>query len=361
MARLYNFSAGPSGLPEPVMKQAQSEFFEYGNLGSSIVEISHRTAPFINIYNQAQDRLRNLLQIPEEFAILFLVGGATLQSAAIAMNFLGGTKDNNETTAAYAITGHWSKRTEQEAQKYCNTHIAATTQSNGYTQIPNHFDTHANHTYLHYADNETIHGVEFPAPPNTKTPLVADMSSNILSRPIDFKRFAAVYAGTQKNIAPAGVTVVIVRQSLINPMSITPSVINYKEQIDKQSMLNTPPTFQIYMMGLVLEWIEQQGGIDEMENRAIQRSTLLYNYLDNSDFYHTPVTSPNARSRMNIPFFLPNEHTANFLAMAEKKGLMGLKGHRAIGGIRASLYNAMPIDGVHRLIDHCQAFAKQYS
>ena len=318
------------------------------------MEVSHRGEDFLRVHHEAESLLRELLGVPENYWVLFLQGGATGQAAAIPMNLCAAGD-----AAAYAVTGYWSARAAEEARAFCQVHVAADTAPGGYVDLPTQFDVPADAAYLHYADNETIHGIEFPTPPDSPAPLIADMSSNILSRQIRVADYALIYAGAQKNLGPTGVTIVIVRADLVRPRAATPSVFDYKKQQAAESMHNTPPTFQIYMVGLVLKWLKAQGGAAAIEKINKEKSAALYACLDSSDFYRMPA-NPACRSRMNVPFFLPDERLSeDFLTEANKLGLIGLKGHKALGGCRASIYNAMPMDGVAVLIEHLQDFEKR--
>ena len=356
MERLFNFNPGPCGLPDAVMARARDEFAVYRDEGASIMEISHRGAAFMEVYERACASLRELMNIGDDYAVLFLSGGATGQAAAVPMNLIADAAQ----TAAYLITGHWSRRAAVEAQKYCQVQIIADTAAHGHTALPATLaPVEETAAYFHYADNETIHGVEFAHPPTVAAPLVADMSSNILSRPININDYALIYAGAQKNIGPTGITVVIVKKSLINARAQTPMVWDYQKQMHADSMMNTPPTFPIYMAGLVLEWIRNEGGTEEMARRNAQKSQLLYDCIDESDFYRNDV-APACRSRMNVPFFLSDDAlTEEFLDGARHNNMIGLKGHAVLGGCRASLYNAMPLQGVRQLTDYMRDFAKR--
>ncbi len=355
MNRAFNFNPGPCGLPDTVMQKAQSEFLTYRDEQTSVMEISHRGASFMDVYERAEAALRRLMNISDEYAVLFLAGGATGCAASVPMNLIADEKQN----AAYIVSGHWSRRAADEAAKFCQMEVVADTVDSNYTILPTNFSVAENATYLHYAANETIHGVEFFNPPSSSVPLVADMSSNILSQPININDYGVVYAGAQKNLGPTGITVIIVRKSLIKPRRQTPLVWDYSLQIKSESMANTPPTFPIYMMGLVLEWIEEQGGAVEMEKRRREKSELLYQCIDDEGFYNNPV-AVDCRSQMNVPFFLADDSlTAEFLAGAEENHLIGLKGHAVLGGCRASLYNAMPLEGVRLLVEYMRDFAKR--
>ena len=335
------------------MERARDEFLSYQNHGASVMEISHRGPEFMDIHLRAETLLRELAGANDDFAALFLPGGATGVAASIPLNLLA---DDNQ-TAAYAITGHWSERAANEAKKYCRAHNAAHT-GKDFKTLPGAFDIPENAAYLHYAENETIHGVEFPAPPAANVPLAADLSSNILSRPLNAADYGLIYAGAQKNLGPAGITVVIVRKDLIRTRPQTPLIWDYKLQMQSESMANTPPTFQIYMVMLVLEWLKKQGGTEEMARRNDEKARLIYESID-GEFYR-PHAATECRSRMNIPFFLPDEQrTAEFLDGAEKNGMLGLKGHAVLGGCRASLYNAMPVAGAQTLAEYMRDFARR--
>ena len=359
MTRTYNFSAGPSTIAESVLKQAQSELLEWSGCGASVMEISHRSKEFVAFAEQTEQRLRSLLKIPDNYQVLFLQGGATTQFAMVPMNLLGGKQ-----SAAYCCTGAWSQKAINEAKLFCDVSIATDSATDQYLDIPEQeswvIDTDA--AYLHYTDNETIHGVEFDYIPDSKgLPLVSDMSSNMLSRPVDVSRFGVIYAGAQKNMGGAGITVVIVRDDLIgNVIPKTPSMLNYSMHAKQDSMLNTPPTWSWYILGLVLEWIEAQGGIEQLAINNQVKADKLYTTIDESDFYRNLV-QPNARSRMNIPFLLADSALESvFLEQAGKADLDGLKGHRAVGGLRASIYNAMPLAGINQLVDFMGEFERTH-
>lgn len=356
--RVYNFSAGPSMLPEPVLERAREELLDWQGSGMSVMEMSHRGAHFSQIAKASETLLRELLGIPEDYHCLFLQGGATGQFAAIPMNLLGSRRK-----MSYVVTGSWSKKALAEAKRYGEVQIAATSEADKFTTIPElatwQIDPEA--AYLHYTANETIGGVEFPFVPEVDLPLVTDMSSNLLSRPVDVSRFGLIYAGAQKNMGPAGITVVIVRKDLVRePLPGTPSIWDYRQQAEEGSMLNTPPTYNWYLLGLVLEWLREQGGVAAIEKRNLEKAKLLYQAIDASDFYHNPV-DPRYRSRMNVPFVLADPALdAVFLQEAEACGLVNLKGHRSVGGMRASIYNAMPIEGVRALVNFMQEFERRY-
>ena len=359
MSRVFNFSAGPSAFPEPVLQQAQQEMLEWRGSGMSVMEMSHRGKHFSIIAEELECDLRSLMAIPENYNVLFLQGGATAQFSYIPQNIL-----NGKTKACYIKTGAWSEKAIKDAKSYCDVLVSASSEDTKFTTIPDAsvwtLDEQA--AYLHYTSNETIHGVEFQGVPDAKgLTLVADMSSNILSRKIDVNQYGLIYAGTQKNMGPAGVTVVIVRDDLIGHASkATPSVFNYAEQTKNQSMLNTPATYNWYLVGLVLKWLQAQGGVEVMEQRNIAKAERLYQAIDQSALYSNPVEKP-FRSRMNVPFILANESLDKpFLASAEANGLFELKGHRSVGGMRASIYNAMPDAGVQALIDFMAEFERTH-
>jgi phosphoserine aminotransferase len=359
MARIYNFSAGPSMLPEAVLQQAQQELLDWHGTGMSVMEMSHRGKPFMSIAEQLKHDLIELLQIPSGYQVLFLQGGATAQFGLIPQNILAG-----KTAACYVNTGAWSTGAIKEAEKFCQVHISASAEAQRFTTIPDTADwaLTADAAYLHYTSNETIHGVEFQAIPDSgDLPLVCDMSSNILSRPIDVSRFGIIYAGTQKNMGPSGVTVVIVRDDLLGLTAPqVPSVFNYAMQAKNDSMLNTPATYNWYLVGLVLQWLKGQGGVAAIEQLNIAKANKLYQAIDQSTLYSNPVDS-RYRSRMNVPFVLADASLdAAFLAAAEQQGLGSLQGHRSVGGMRASIYNAMPMAGVDALIAFMADFERSH-
>ena len=358
MARKYNFSAGPAMLPEAVLKQAQEELPDWHGAGASIMEMSHRGKEFVSVHAEAEKDVRDLLGVPDNFKVLFLQGGASTQFATIPMNLLRG-----KTKADYIWTGAWGKKAISEAKKYCTVNVAASSESDKFTTIPpfESWSLSQDAAYVHYTPNETIGGVEFHWVPDVgAVPLVADFSSTILSRPIDVSRFGLIYAGAQKNIGPAGVTLVIVRDDLIDDvLPLTPSVYDYAQQAEADSMLNTPPTYAIYLAGLVFKWLKAQGGLSAMGVVNERKAKKLYAAIDASNFYRNPVEKA-SRSWMNVPFVLANaELDKEFLAGAEAEGLTTLKGHRSVGGMRASIYNAMPEAGVDALIDYMADFEKR--
>ena len=358
MPRKYNFSAGPAMLPEAVLKQAQEELPDWHGSGASIMEMSHRGKEFVSVHAEAEKDVRELLGGPDNYKVLFLQGGATAQFATIPMNLLRG-----KTKADYILTGAWGKKAISEAKKYCTVNVAASSEADKFGIIPpfESWSLNSDAAYVHYTPNETIGGVEFHWIPDVGViPLVGDFSSTILSRPIDVGRFGLIYAGSQKNIGPAGITLVIVRDDLIgNSLSIIPSVFDYAQQAEADSMLNTPPTYTLYLAGLVFKWVKEQGGLPAMAEMNERKANKLYAVIDNSSFYSNPVGKA-FRSWMNVPFILANEDLdKEFLIGAEDAGLTTLKGHRSIGGMRASIYNAMPEAGVDALTDYMKDFEKR--
>ncbi|MBK1673623.1 phosphoserine transaminase [Ectothiorhodospira shaposhnikovii] len=358
MTRVYNFSAGPAVLPEPVLERAREEMLDWNGTGMSVMEMSHRGKAFVSIAAQAEQDLRDLLQIPANYKVLFLQGGATGQFAAIPMNLL-----RDKRRVDYVNTGAWSKKAISEARKYADVNVVATAADSNFTTIPA-FDTWqrgSDAAYLHYTPNETIGGVEFHwIPESGDVPLVADMSSNILSGPLDVSRFGLIYAGAQKNIGPAGLTLVIVRDDLLGgAMASTPSIFDYQVQAEAESMSNTPPTYAWYLAGLVFQWLKEIGGLKVMDEINRRKAEKLYKAIDNSAFYTNPVDVA-ARSRMNVPFTLADpELDGLFLKEAEQAGLTTLKGHRSVGGMRASIYNAMPEAGVDALVEFMVDFEQR--
>ena len=358
MSRVYNFSAGPAMLPEVVLKQAQSELPDWHGVGASIMEVSHRGKEFVSVASEAEQDLRDLLNVPQNYKVLFLQGGATTQFATIPMNILRGKNQ-----ADYILTGSWGKKAVSEAKKFCTVNTVASSEGDNFSSIPpvDNWSLNRDAAYVHYTPNETIGGVEFHWIPDTgEVPLVADFSSTLLSRPIDVSRFGIIYAGAQKNIGPAGVTVVIVRDDLIGEaLPITPSVYDYAKQAKEDSMLNTPPTYAVYIAGLVFKWLKAQGGLSAMKTINERKASKLYAAIDASSFYRNPVEK-SSRSWMNVPFVLANaDLDKDFLAGAAEAGLTTLKGHRSVGGMRASIYNAMPEAGVEALIDYMGDFEKR--
>ncbi|MBT9519331.1 MAG: 3-phosphoserine/phosphohydroxythreonine transaminase [Dechloromonas sp.] len=359
MSRIWNFSAGPAALPEEVLRQAQEELLDWHGAGCSVMEMSHRGKEFGSILGQAEADLRELMGIPEQYKVLFLQGGATQQFAQIPMNLLAGR------SADYIVTGSWSKKAFKEAQRIGNVRCAATTESSNFTRLPVaeeiKLDPFA--AYLHVCTNETIHGVEIPAEriADTGVPLVADMSSHILSRPVNVEKFGLIYAGAQKNIGPSGVTLVVVHRDLLGmaPLNI-PTVMDYAVMAENGSMLNTPPTFGIYIAGLVFQWLKRQGGLSGIATVNAEKARILYSAIDDSDGFYTNPVDPDCRSAMNVPFILANaELDAAFLAEAKAAGVLGLKGHKSVGGMRASIYNAVSLEAVQALVAFMNDFAKR--
>ncbi|MDF3054282.1 MAG: phosphoserine aminotransferase [Gammaproteobacteria bacterium] len=356
---VFNFSAGPAMLPVEVLKQAQAEMLDWRGKGMSVMEVSHRGKDFTEMANQSEADLRELLAIPNNYHVLFLAGGATAQFSAIPMNLL--TKNKK---ADYIDTGQWSRKAIKEAERYGEIHIAASVKDDGVLSIPTQdsWSLTPNAAYLHYTPNETIDGVEFHWIPQTgNVPLVADMSSNILSRPINVNDYGIIYAGAQKNMGAAGIGVVIIREDLVKePMPTTPILYNYQVEVANKSFYNTPPTYNWYLVGLVLAWLKKQGGLSIMAEHNQRKARKLYNFIDAHSFYHNRV-APACRSWMNIPFILQdNQLDGQFLAEAEANGLTNLKGHILAGGMRASIYNAMPEEGVDTLISFMKAFADKH-
>lgn len=350
--RVYNFAAGPSVMPESVLLKAQRDLCSYGDAGMSVMEMTHRGAAYKEIFTSAKERLRSVMNIPANYEILFLQGGATLQFASIPMNLMAGG------CADYAVTGNFSGKAAKEAEKYGTVHIAASTAPE-HCSIPSQSELQLseNAKYFYYCANNTVYGTEWQYVPEVSSPLICDMSSDILSRSVDVSRYGLIYAGAQKNMAPAGLTVVIIDKSLAgNELPFTPEVMSYAVQIKNDSMLNTPPCWCIYMLSLTLEWIENQGGIAAMEQLRNERASLLYRFLDESSYY-IPHAQKAARSGMNVTFRTPGPETDElFVSEAAKRGLVSLKGHRITGGIRASLYNAMPPEGVKALVEFMKEF-----
>jgi phosphoserine aminotransferase len=360
VSRTWNFAAGPAAIPEPVLRQAQTELLEWRDARASVMEISHRGKAFMALAAETERDLRALADIPAHYRVLFLQGGATLQFALLAMNLAAPGQH-----ADYVLSGHWSEKAAREAAPYVDVRIAADARSNGYSALPPRADwrLHDDAAYLHYTPNETIHGLEFRDVPEAgQVPLVADMSSSILSEPLPVQRFGMIYAGAQKNIGPAGLTLVIVREDLLaraqRPMA---GILRYAEQAAHESMLNTPNTFGWYLAGLTFKWIAAQGGLPAMAARNRRKADTLYAAIDGSGgFYRNPVDAA-ARSRMNVPFFLHDARLDTvFLRESEQAGLLALKGHRALGGLRASLYNALPQEGVEALVAFMRAFQQRH-
>jgi phosphoserine aminotransferase len=357
--QVFNFSAGPAVLPREVLERAAAEMLDWHGSGMSVMEMSHRGKEFISIAAKAEADLRALLGVSDDYAVLFLQGGAIAENAIVPMNLLGERK-----IADYVNTGEWSKKSIKEAKKYCQVNVAASSEDASFTYVPAQasWKLTPDAAYVHVCTNETIGGIEYHWTPDTgAVPLVADASSHILSRPVDVTRYGVIYAGAQKNAGPAGVTLVIVRRDLLDrALPITPSAFHWKEQAENDSMLNTPPTYSIYIAGLVFEWLLAQGGLAAIERHNVAKAKLLYDYLDATEFYRNPVRVPD-RSRMNVPFKLRDDALDGaFLKGAEARGLLQLKGHRSIGGMRASIYNAMPIEGVRALLDYMREFEQKH-
>ncbi len=360
MTRPWNFSAGPAAMPLEVLEQAAAEMTDWHGSGMGVMEMSHRGKEFMGICAQAEADLRELLAVPPNFKVLFMQGGGLAENAIVPLNLSrGGAVD-------VVVTGSWSEKSLKEAAKYAPANQAASSAESGFTTLPDPAQWHINPqaSYLHICSNETIHGVEFHELPDlqalgSSAPLVMDFSSNVLSRRIDWSRVGLAFGGAQKNIGPAGVTLVVVREDLLgHALKACPSAFNYQTVAENASMYNTPPTYSIYMAGLTFQWLKRQGGVAAMEQRNIAKASLLYDFLDGSSFYRNPVDR-NCRSRMNVPFFLADESRNDaFLAGAKAAGLLQLKGHKSVGGMRASLYNAMPIEGVRALVEYLREFER---
>jgi len=370
--RPYNFSAGPATIAPEVLEQAAREMLDWPDpqgrrSGMSVMEMSHRGKEFISICEAAEATLRELLAIPAQFRILFMQGGGLAENAIVPLNLSGRRSLSGERgQASFVVTGAWSQKSWREAHKYCNPHVAATNESDGHTRIPDPscWQIHPESAYLHLCSNETIHGVEFQTLPDLKAlgcdmPLVVDFSSHVASRTVDWSRVGLAFAGAQKNLGPAGLTVVVVREDLLgHALPMCPSAFDYQRVADNQSMFNTPPTYAIYIAGLVFQWIARQGGVPALELRNIAKAQLLYNAIDQSQLYENRV-DPACRSRMNVPFFLRDASRNDaFLAGARNQGLLSLKGHKSLGGMRASIYNAMPLEGVQALVDYMREFER---
>ena len=357
MERIYNFSAGPAVMPEPVLERAREEMMSLGGVGMSVMEISHRSRHFERVLDAAERGIRELLAVPENYRILFLQGGATLQFTMVPMNFLppGGTAD-------YVVTGSWGEKALTEANRHGDSKLTFSTLSGGYRTIPSQDELHfsPDAAYVHYTSNETIHGVEFKYDLDGHgVPVVCDACSNILSKPIDVEKYALIYAGAQKNIGPSGVTVVIVRDDMLDrvPEGLTP-LLDYRAIARNRSMLNTPNTWGIYMVSLVCDWLKDQGGLDAMRLKNEAKAAILYDAIDSSDGFYRGHAERPARSAMNVTFRLPSEELEKrFCEEATALGMDGLAGHRSVGGIRASIYNAFPREGVERLVEFMSGFA----
>ena len=353
--RVYNFSAGPAILPEEVLKKAAAEMLEYGNSGQSVMEMSHRSKEYQAIIDSVEAKLRDLMNIPENYKVLFLQGGASSQFAMIPLNLM-----NKNGKADFVLTGQWANKAYQEASRYGKCNAVASSKDKAFSYIPeldkSKFDPEAD--YFHICYNNTIYGTRFNELPDTgDVPIIADMSSCILSEPVDVAKYGMIYAGAQKNMGPAGLTVVIIREDLIgNAMDITPTMFNYQTHADNGSMYNTPPTYGIYILGLVLDWVAEKGGLAAMAEINKEKAAILYDFLDESKLFKATVSGKD-RSLMNVPFVTGNEELdAKFVAESKKAGFINLKGHRSVGGMRASIYNAMPVEGVKALVDFMRKF-----
>jgi phosphoserine aminotransferase len=358
MRKVFNFSAGPAMLPEEVLAQAAAEMLDWHGSGQSVMEMSHRGKEYMSIHEQAERDLRELMGIPSNYKVLFLQGGATLQFAMIPINLMRG-----KAVADYVHTGEWSKKAIKEAKLFGSVNVAASAEDRNFTYVPpqSGWKRSADAAYLHYCANETIGGVEFGFVPDAgDVPLVVDVSSTFLSRPLEVSKFGLIYGGAQKNIGPAGLVIVIVREDLLgHAPKGTPTMLDYKVQADADSMLNTPPTWAVYVAGLVFQWLGRLGGLAAVEARNIEKAKLLYDYLDGTQFYRNPVERAD-RSRMNVPFTLRDAALDEaFLKGAKERGMLQLKGHRSVGGMRASIYNAMPIEGVRALVDYMREFEQR--
>lgn len=359
MDRVYNFAAGPSMLPIEVLEKIQKDLLNYNNSGMSVMEMSHRSEVYKDIFDHAKRQFIKVMNVPDNYEVLFLSGGATSQFSMVPLNL---KKDNQK--ASYAITGNFSKKAYLEAKKFINVDIAYDGSSNGFTRIPTQEELNIdpNSTYFHYCANNTVYGTEWKYVPDTDVDIICDMSSNIASKPIDISKYALIYAGAQKNIAPAGVTIVIIRKDLLtNVDKNIPVMYDYKIQSDNDSMYNTPPCFQIYVIGLVMDYIELNGGLEKLEIINKEKANILYKTIDESKLFKCHANK-DSRSNMNVTFkTISEELDKKFIVEAEKNGLINLKGHKALGGLRASIYNAMPIDGVKKLADFIKDFDKENS
>lgn len=356
--RVFNFSAGPCTLPVPVLEEARDNLMNWNDAGMSVMEMSHRGKAFESILAQTEQDLRRLLQVPESYKILFLQGGASMQNTMIPMNFL-----REGQTADYVVTGSWGKKSQEAAQLIGNVHAAYDGKASNYNEVPNleSLTYSANPSYIHFTSNETIHGVEFKDDPSLNAPVVCDMSSDILSRRVDVSKYVLIYAGAQKNMGPAGVTVVIIRDDMIAkvPEKMQP-MLDYRLMADNDSMYNTPPCWGIYMCGLVYKWVIDQGGLEEMNRRAVERSQIIYEAIDRSSGFYKGHASKDSRSLMNVTFTLPNDElTDKFVKEAKAEKLDSLKGHRSVGGIRASIYNAFPKEGCEVLAQFMKRFQER--
>ncbi|PGS47237.1 3-phosphoserine/phosphohydroxythreonine transaminase [Bacillus sp. AFS041924] len=357
MNRVFNFSAGPSVLPLPVLEKVQNELVSYGKAGMSVMEMSHRSTVFEGIIKNCESLLREILEIPTNYKVLFLQGGASTQFSMVPLNLLKKYKK-----AAFINTGSWSKKAISEAKKYGAVDVIASSEDKNFSYIPNleDLDVSESYDFVHITSNNTIEGTKYSTYPKTISPLVADFSSNILSEPIDVSKFGLIYAGAQKNIGPAGLTIVIIRDDLIGHADkLCPTMLDYKTHMEASSLYNTPPTFSIYVAMLVLEWIKESGGLSSIHQNNLLKAQLLYDFIDQSDLFSSPIEKE-SRSLMNIPFTsTTDELNKQFLAEANTAGLVNLEGHRSVGGMRASIYNAMPIEGVEKLVQFMSRFEKK--
>jgi phosphoserine aminotransferase len=368
MTRPFNFSAGPANLPEEVLQQAAGEMLDWHGSGMSVMEMSHRGKEFISIYEAAEADFRELMAVPAHFKILFMQGGGLAENAIVPLNLSRGR------SADFVVTGSWSDKSQKEARKYCDAQVAASNADNGHTQLPapSGWKLRPDAAYVHLCTNETINGVEFQSLPDLKAlgsdaPLVIDFSSHVASRSVDWSRVGLAFGGAQKNLGPAGVTLVVIREDLLgHAMPACPSAFDYKTVADNQSMYNTPPTYAIYIAGLTFQWLKRQregaaAGVAAMETRNLAKAQLLYDAIDSSQFYLNKV-GKDCRSRMNVPFFLRDEsRNEAFLAGAKAAGLLQLKGHKSVGGMRASIYNAMPLAGVQALVAYMREFEQKHA
>ena len=359
MPRKFNFGAGPATMPESVLKEVQEELLDWNGLGLSVMEISHRSPEFIQIAKEAEQDFRDLLSISEDYAVLFTHGGATMQNAMVPLNLA--SKDGS---ADYVNSGHWAKRSIKEAQRYTNVNIAATSEEEDFRYFPKQesWEFSQNSSYVHYTPNETIGGLCLRAIEHSEVPIVADYSSGILSEPLDVNKFSLIYGGAQKNIGPSGLGFVVIKKDLLgNPQPITPNLLNYTLIHEGESMSNTPPTFAWYVAGKVFKWLKSLGGVEEIAKINIRKADKLYSYIDGSEFYENNINEEN-RSIMNVPFLLVNEDLNDkFLKESKEAGLLALKGHRSVGGMRASIYNGLPEEGVDALVDFMDIFSKENS
>ena len=362
MSRPFNFSAGPATLPEEVLQQAAAEMLDWHGSGMSVMEMSHRGKEFVSIYEEAESDIRELLAVPQEFSILFMQGGAIAENAIVPLNLSQGH------SADYVVTGNWSDKSQKEARKYCQVNIAASNEADGHIDLPApaSWQLSPDARYVHVCTNETVHGVEMHELPDLKAlgstaPLVIDFSSHMASRTVDWSRVGLAYGGAQKNVGPAGLTLVFVRKDLLgHALPHCPTAFDYQVVSSHQSMYNTPPTYAIYIAGLTFKWLKKQGGMPVIEQRNIAKAQLLYDFIDQSDFY-TSFVARQCRSRMNVPFFLRDDKLNDvFLAGAKEHQLLQLKGYKTLGGMRASLYNAMPLEGIQALVNYMRIFEFEY-